>query len=238
MYAGLWYYNKHRSCEPLKRTKGTFYRKSAKTGRHLRPRSEWIPVELPESLRIITHDRWDRVQRRLDMNRAFSPRNEKHTYLLKGLIRCGSCRGPYVGEPCHGLFSYRCSARCKGYPSIKETRVNEAVWEAVKEAVLNPKLIADQVTAIKERREMDEKTLESECPAIQEALRRIESEESRLLEAYRTGVISPAQLGQELEKINGRKTSLRLREEDTRNRLHGLSATRLAKSISSYCRDA
>ena len=58
------------------------------------PKSEWLPLELPESLRIVPRDRWERVQQQLDRNIAFSPRNEKHAYLLKGLVTVRRLRSP------------------------------------------------------------------------------------------------------------------------------------------------
>src|ERR1051326_8943856 len=145
MYAGVWHYNKQKSCEPFKpATKGT-YKKSPKSSRRLRPRSEWFAVPLPENLRIVERDQWERVQKRLRENFVFSTRNSKHSYLLSGLIRCGGCSRPYVGDPGHGKFYYRCIARCRKFPTVKEERLDGAVWTALVEAVLNPKIIEEQL---------------------------------------------------------------------------------------------
>src|SRR5258708_17557445 len=117
-YTGVWHYNKSQGYEPLSPSANQRYRKLAKCCRRQRPRSEWLPLELPESLRIVPRDRWERVQRRIASNITFSPRNEKHSYLLKGLVRCGGCGARYVGDPCHGRYYYRCLKRCKKVPSI------------------------------------------------------------------------------------------------------------------------
>ena len=55
------------------------------------------------------------------------------------------CSARYVGEPCHGRFYYRCYARCKKVPTIKEDTLNESVWTALKEAILNPRIIIESV---------------------------------------------------------------------------------------------
>src|ERR1035441_6252194 len=127
MYAGVWHYNKFQGCEPRNPTASPRYRKRTKCSTRQRTKSEWLPLALPESLQIVPRERWERVQRQLERNIMFSPRNEKHAYLLKGLVRCGACGARYVGDPCHGKFYYRCIARCKKLPSISETKLGNLV---------------------------------------------------------------------------------------------------------------
>ncbi len=62
MYAGTWHYNKFQGCEPAKVSPG--YRKRKKCSLRARPRSEWLPLALPEDLQIISRERWLRVQHR------------------------------------------------------------------------------------------------------------------------------------------------------------------------------
>jgi len=205
VYTGVWYYNKHESCVPYNPSAKQRYRKNAKSSRRLRRRSEWLPVLLPEHLKMIKRDQWERVQKQLDRNIAFSPRNEKHTYLLKGLIRCGGCAARYVGQPCHGQFYYRCMARCKMVPSIKEEHLNQTVWAAVEEAILNPDLIMKQLARLTENGNTDASKSAAEVAEAEQGLLQIRREEARLIEAYRLGILSAAQLGQELEKTNSRK---------------------------------
>src|ERR1039457_3555246 len=79
MYAGTWYYNKFQCCEPRNRITSPRYRKRSKSSVRRRPASEWLPLVLPESLRIVPRERWLRVQQQLARNYAFASRNEKHT---------------------------------------------------------------------------------------------------------------------------------------------------------------
>ena len=92
VYAGVWHYNKYRRVEPKTDLPAGLYRKSAKTSTQRRPKEEWIALALPKQLRILPRDLWERVQSQLDQNITFSPRNGKHNYLLRGLIKCGGCR--------------------------------------------------------------------------------------------------------------------------------------------------
>src|SRR5205814_60252 len=204
--------NKHYGSEPLKASTRSRYRRTLKNSSRLRPRGEWLPVILPTELRIVPRDLWQRVQQQLTKNVTFSPRNAKHSYLLKGLVRCGGCSAAYVGDPCHGKFYYRCLNRCKRMPIVKEECLNETVWSAVTEAILNPATILDQVGKLREREAEDERIGSREAQTVGRALVQVRREEARLLEAYRTGIISPTQLGQELELLKKRRGALEVRE--------------------------
>jgi hypothetical protein len=131
MYTGVWHYNKFQCCEPRQQRTKVAYRKRIKSSLRQRSREEWIPLHLPERLWLVDRDCWERVQLRLGQNIAFSPRNEKHPYLLKGLVQCGGCGSRYVGDSWHGRFYYRCSGRCKRLPAIPEFRLEHFVIKAV-----------------------------------------------------------------------------------------------------------
>jgi site-specific DNA recombinase len=211
MYVGVWYYNKYESCEPASPVKIGDYRHSLRSSLRRRDKSEWLPVRLPKALQIIKREQWERVQQQLDRNITFSPRNSKHSYLLKGLVRCGGCNARYVGDPCHGKFYYRCLARCKRVPTVREGVLNSAVWQAVSEAILNPSIIIDQIKKLQELRVKKNEEHKSEMVVIDTGVREIDKEEERILEAYRLEVLSSEQLGKELEKLKSRRALLESR---------------------------
>ena len=78
VYTGVWHFNKHQSCEPARRSGNVKYRRSLKTSSRLRAHADWLPVELPDRLRLVSRKEWQRVQEQLDRNITFSPRNSKH----------------------------------------------------------------------------------------------------------------------------------------------------------------
>jgi len=207
MYCGRWYYNKHESYESLE--PDSPYRRHKNNKLRLRKRSEWIGVDLPPALEIISRDIFERVQEQLKRNTVFSPRHSQHFYLLGGLAKCGACHAAYVGDPCHGRFYYRCSKRCKGRPSVIETELDSAVWTAVKQALSNPALILEQAEKCLDTQRRLAVTTEFETREQSKIKKQLDLEESRLLEAYRKGIIGPTLLGKELEKVQSRRQSLK-----------------------------
>jgi site-specific DNA recombinase len=237
-YAGVWHYNKHEGCEPIRRARVTKYRKSLKSSGRLRPQSEWLPLILPETLRLIDRDQWRRVQEQLSRNITFSPRNSKHQYLLKGLVKCGGCGARYVGDPCHGTYYYRCHARCKKVPTIKQEHFDGTVWSAIEEAVLNPELIADHVDDLTAKQTVVTEQLRTEESEIEKARSELRIEEARILEAYRKGIITPEQLGVELEQINARKSALETRASHITRNVVATPAPISKRSLHDWCQSA
>jgi site-specific DNA recombinase len=238
MYAGVWYYNKHYACQPMWSKEKDRYRRALKSSSRLRPREEWLPVILPDQLRIIERSQWKRVQGQLTSNISFSQRNTRHFYLLRGLLTCGGCGAAYVGSPNHGYFYYRCSRVCRKVPTIKESRLDEVVWSALEEAVLNPAIIYEQVAKYQEREESNSHQLHNESDQIESEIQKLANEESRVLEAYRMGILSPSQLGQELEKVNLRKNALRNRRARLAEQPKRSTIQNIRRSVADYCRQA
>jgi site-specific DNA recombinase len=229
VYIGKWHYNKHQHCEPRRRRSGNKYRKTLKSSIRLRPRTEWIEVLLPDSLRIIEPAQWREVQQQLQRNRVFSPRHSIHRYLLTGLIRCGGCQASYVGEPSHGRFSYRCHRRCGQYPSIREAFLNVVVWNAFRQAMQKPHII---LRALKQHPN-SESPADPQTPSAT-ALLKIDAEEARIIEAYRLEVLSPEQLARELQMLKVRKAFLQSNAKAT-NELKAGSGN-VERSVKEYCR--
>jgi site-specific DNA recombinase len=234
-YAGVWHFGKHQSYEPSPTSTSTRYRRHTKYALRRKPRSEWLAVPLAENLRLVPRDVWTRVQTRLDQNIAFSPRNEKHKYLLKGLLRCGGCSSSFAGNPQHGKFYYRCTEHCKKRPSVQEAVLNQVVWDAVVRAILNPELIAAQVQEQRREDEFRRAPSEMEAEEIKAGLKHADHEENRLLEAYRLEVITASQLSRELEKLKPRKTIL-LQRQEALQRLPSTPSQQIVEaSIADYC---
>jgi site-specific DNA recombinase len=212
IYAGTWYYYKHRLDFPRTLVPVDEAR-ARKTSSHLRPRTDWVAVTLPDSLKIISNELWTRVQQQIDRNRSFSLRNSKHEYLLSGLVRCGGCQSRYVGNPSHGRFEYRCMRRCKRVPLIGEEILNDTVWTALETALNNPAML---MKAIKEIRQTT--TNASQQPMqIQTAIEKLRREETRILEAYRLSILTPDQLARELESISSRRKLLEKQDNELRH---------------------
>jgi site-specific DNA recombinase len=227
-YCGTWYYNKSTLAYPQPfRTKQTGTIR--KISRHRRPESDWIAVPMPDSLQIIQTDQWVRVQRRLDQNRLFSPRNSHHEYLLSGLIHCGGCGGSYVGNPSHGYFNYVCTRRCGKMTRIRETFLDASVWKAVEKALRNPKLFASAIKDI----ERQPSPAPDGTAQLEAALESLAAQETRVLEAYRLEVLNPEQLSRELGTITGRRNALEKQRQEATGR--SVQAKSIQGPVKQFC---
>jgi site-specific DNA recombinase len=237
VYAGIWYYNKHESFEPASTTRAR-YRKHLKSALRMRPKEQWIAVELPESMRLVSGEQWQRAQEQLKRNIAFSPRNEKHLYVLKGLVRCAGCMSAFVGDPNHGAFYYRCTRRCKRVPSIREEVLAKVVWQAVEQVILNPTAIIEGLKKLKaaQAQALQNTTLQKD--EIDVLIEQLAAEEARMMEAYRKEIISLDQLGGELAKIQETRKSLEHDRKAPSESASAPPATEQMRCIHDYCQAA
>jgi thioesterase domain-containing protein len=67
--------------------------------------------------------------------------------------------------------------------------------------------------------------------------KRIDVEEQRVLDAYRTNIISPAQLGQQLEGLKSRRATIEL-ERSTLEDQDSIPPEQIERALSVYCADA
>ena len=89
--------------------------------------------------------------------------------------------------------------------------MNDVVWESVLEVILNPELVTRQVAQRRQSEVQTRATAKTQNDQAKADLKKIETEESRILGAYRTGIITPAQLGRELEQIKQRRNMVHTR---------------------------
>jgi site-specific DNA recombinase len=235
MYAGVWYYNKHEACEPHRAMPRSGYKQLLKSSNRLRQVSDWLPVKLPEHLRIIEREQWQRVQKQIDGNRTFSSRNSRHQYLLRGLVNCGGCGARMVGDPCHGTFYYRCMRRCRRYPTIREGVLDDAIWKVMREAISKPQIIVKQLMRLQKQKADSRKAAPGELLEVEEALRAIGQEEERVVEAYRLNILSPDLLAREMEKLKARKAVLDARKASMTQEAALADGSEIHRSLKAYC---
>jgi hypothetical protein len=70
-----------------------FKQRTCKTGQNSReikdnPPEAWIPVTIPA---IVTREMWESAQLQIQRNKKLATRNNKHNYLLRGLLHCALC---------------------------------------------------------------------------------------------------------------------------------------------------
>lgn len=218
-YAGITHYNKHFAVEALRKTKS--YRRRKNSSLRLRPKEQWIPIRLPDSLMIIDREIFYTAQELLKKNSQLLPRESKHRYLLKGLLECGQCHSPYISSPCHGKLYYRCGNRYRKFPLPKECRagmvradkIENLVWQTISEALQKPDIIVEQIKKYHENLNVDSQKIEQELKKIEDDLLKVKESRDRLLDAYTEGTVNKQELKERMsisrEKeaflLNGRK---------------------------------
>jgi len=137
-------------------------------------------------------------------------------YLLRGLIRCSRCGGSYTGHAQHGYRGYRCTRanwtvsstgqRCSP-GSIPAQSVEEAVWEAVKKALQNPQVLAEEYN-----RQIETSgatgDLDYEIKRLNLALKQLKTQEDRVTEAYLAEAMDLPRCKSEMERLSAQRQVL------------------------------
>jgi len=207
-YCGVTHYNKHYYILSNKEQEKGKYNRRENTLMRLRPKEEWIPIQVPP---ILTREIFEMAQNQLRQNALMSSRNTKHTYLLKGLLKCGVEMGTMHGIPVHGKRYYRCYFKnklnspvpCKS-SIVKADSIETIVWDSVKSLLSSPNLIKDQFEKWinKQQKEaVNLPTSEYQNKNNEQKLLNLKSEENKLLRAFSSGVISLDQLREQNSRI-------------------------------------
>jgi site-specific DNA recombinase len=244
-YTGITYYNKLVSIEANNHKNGIKYRRAKNTSRKERPKDQWIPITLPDDLKIIDKNTFEKTQRQLRRNAELSPRNVRFQYLLKGLVKCGNCDSPFYGTPCHGKLFYRCGNRHRTFPlpteckssMVKAETLENVVWNKFCEAIRSPRLIAEQVAKLNDKENRSKDATKQDIKTLDKELKDSEKEVNRLLDAYRENIITKEQLKDQMDKTRTNRISL----EKERQKLvikqgNNPSAIPLDKTIHDYCK--
>jgi site-specific DNA recombinase len=241
-YTGLTHYNKHFAVEASRKTKA--YRRRKNSSLRLRPREQWIPIKLPEELRIIDNEIFYAAQERLRKNSQLLPRESKHRYLLKGLLECGQCGSPYVSSPCHGKLYYRCGNRYRKFPlpreckagTVKADKLENLVWQTISEALQNPDIVVEQIKKYHEDLNADSWKLEQEAKKIDDELLKVKDSRDRLLDAYAEGAVNLRELKEQMEKSREKETFLLNDRRKLAEQLSQLiSPEEIKRNIQDYC---
>ena len=120
---------------------------------------------------------------------------------------------------------------------IGEDKLNTVIQFAVAEVVLNPDLILGPLRDLQTTRAHEEVERRDSVQEIDYEKLKLENEEQRVLDAYRTGIVSPSQLKPQLEKLNARRNSLELRLEAIQSQ-QLISLEQAEETVSDYCAEA
>ncbi|MBL4951318.1 recombinase family protein [Neobacillus sp. YIM B02564] len=184
-YTGVFYHNKWNTDGML----ANKYKKNPedKIPMTMRPKEEWIPVEVPV---IIEKKTFEYAQKLLKESRRRWAGTSKNTYLLSGLVRCGECGNTMTGRRAKNwgtyIFEYSdvkntAGAKHKGCGNrIKCEDLDEAVWEAFVNLMTTKGQSLSEAAATTED-DTDISFEESELQRIDARLEQIKAGRKRLL---------------------------------------------------------
>ena len=174
----------------------------------VRVEGAWEPLisrELFDRVQQVLRDRAPAVQR---------PARVGSTFLLSGLLRCGICGKPYVGQGAKsGQYAYyvcatlhRAGANTCQARYLNAPKVEDFIVDRIKKRILTDETITELVTLVAEEVDAMAGELGGRLRAVEAELADVESRLERLYEALETSELT-------LEALSPRILSLRHRQD-------------------------
>lgn len=222
VYAGSWFYLKYQHVEPKNPISQVKYKKYQKSSRKLRDKSEWLKVGLPKELAIISKEDVALIRYNQQKNKVFTEGNQKNFYLLGKMVYCNFCNQPDYSDSFHGKGYYRCADKKRQFPnpakcqggSIKAETLESYVWESIKNAMSNPKVLAPQVSKFIELQKDDGVIRDSGLIAIQKQRQQLEKERELTIEAYRQEALTLEELKEQRTMFEIKQNQLDRQEQE------------------------
>jgi site-specific DNA recombinase len=238
-YTGQAYYNSTHSCHEVvgrPRKIGHGFRKVNE--QELRPREEWIPVEVPT---ILSQDTWQKAQERLAMNQKFARRHsQKYFYLLRGLLVCDVCGRTLAGRTSGTRVTYYCYGQGKqrtpdtpAHSRVIAAKILEPlVWQAVGDLLHNPTLMADAW----QNQAESAQTNPDEMGRLQNRLKSLQKQWQRLLDLYQEGQIEKTELSQRKERLEQQRQTTEQRLQSLMHQKHQMQVkAQMLEDFTTFC---
>jgi site-specific DNA recombinase len=165
---------------------------------------------------IVSEKMWKAAQKVLRSNQIMCPRNRKHSYLLRGLIKCGLCGLTFSGITLRdqGDHYYRCNGRqmARGLyglngdkclaKAINGEYVERLVWADIEAFLRDPGDVLERLRDRLSMKDEDRKRQEKELKSLTGRLEQKTAERERILGLFRRGRIDETTLDRQLDAIN------------------------------------
>jgi site-specific DNA recombinase len=183
---------------------------------------------------IVSEETWQKAQQTIKSNLLFSKRSAKNKYLLRGLVKCGSCGFTYVGiaanRPngklefyyrCNGAHSpqiYRPHGRCQS-KAVRGDLLEQQVWSDIETFLRNPGSVLEQLNARLEGDAKGSEQIAKQITRLESLLEQKATERNRLLGLYRRGRLSDAELDSQTDEIAKEQAALEAQAAELRARV-------------------
>jgi site-specific DNA recombinase len=180
-----------------------------------RPEQDWIEVPVPP---IVSEESFAQVQAKLDANQQGAARNTRHEYLLRALVSCGACRLACTGrqtgagyryylcrgrtDPLRAAEGRRCTARY-----IPAGQLDELVWADLCALLTDPAQVTRALARAQGGAWLPQE-LQARQATIGQALRQLDRQQQRLLDAYLAEVVTLPELERKRQDLDRRHATL------------------------------
>ena len=117
----------------------------------LNPETKWIVEDVPH-LRIIDDPLWTRVKERQQASRSRvmtkdkgirSERTRRPSYLLSGLLKCGTCGGGFskISQSHYGCSTARNKGTCDNLLTVRRDELEAKVLDGLRHQLMHPELV-------------------------------------------------------------------------------------------------
>jgi site-specific DNA recombinase len=191
-------------------------------------REDWVTVDVPA---IVSKSVFEAAQKRRKENRHLGYWRSKHDYLLSGRVTCSLCGESYRGtantqdgkEYIYYRHGYRSGCEWKGHFNAR--KVDEAVWNWVKELLTDPLALEQGLKAEKEERDRLTQPLRQRLDVVHELLEEKRQKLEKLLDLYLDGSFSRDMLVDKKQSLESEIESLEAECDDVKGQLKEQSLT-------------
>jgi site-specific DNA recombinase len=187
-----------------------------------RAREEWVQIAVPP---IVPDDVFEAAQRVSRDNSQWSPRRaEPGQWLLRGLLKCGTCG---VGVNCHKMrgrngtwhhYYYCCNhdplraggehRRCPER-NIRSDALDAFVFDQVRQALLRPQVLLAGERAVAVRAPApDDQLLAAQLGRLDRKAEAAAAEHRRLVDCYQAGLIDLLELQRRVKELDTRRCAI------------------------------
>ena len=167
---------------------------------------------------LVSDDLWERASAQLTRNMKVAKRNARHDYMLRSLIRCGSCGIGYVGVSGKGYRFYRCAYSKPGHNGdvsvncrskmLSAHPLEDAVWADCEQFLRNPGTALDEARQQLAERNKDVEIVVGERRELLAKLAGKDRERGDILALLRKGTINLNEAEQQLNDIAAQQAAL------------------------------
>jgi site-specific DNA recombinase len=215
----------------------TTYKGIHEYGKRTSKKRELIPREVPA---IVSEETWLKAQEVLRQNQIEAMKNAKRRYLLRGLIKCGTCGRSYQGTSypgperrlkayyvCGSKANYKGPSvtRCKSQ-NIPAEWIEHLVWSECVAFIESPGEAIKELAAALDEQKAETAGMETEAAMAKAAIDEKELERERILDLYRRKIISSQDVEKQMDAILREQEALRSRLRELEKLLKSTDATR------------